>query len=643
MHSKNTSYRADIDGLRAVAVLLVLLFHFDLGVSGGFVGVDVFFVISGYLITEVIRNAIHSKRFSFSDFYIRRLLRLQPALIVTIGLCLVAGFLLMDPASFSGLATSAEYSILSASNFYFWLNQGYFDASAQTQPLLHTWSLATEWQFYLVWPFIVWAALKLSDRFLLILLSVMTVVSLAASQIMLDYDSSAAYFMMPFRVFELSIGGMLVFAAKHRASPGIESATVIAGLLLIIGSAFLLDSTSPFPGLRALVPCLGAAACIYAGRSKAGSVLRLSPMVNIGLISYSIYLIHWPIVVFYKYYVFRDLETFEKLALLTLAIAAGALLYRTVEKMFMGKTPSIKPIGLSVIASATMALIACSSFVINEQGMKSRVPEKYLAFAADPVSFHTNNYGGSGYELNTILGESNGKIAAVIGGDSFALQYASGIDAALKGTGQSIPGIFIHGCILSGEYTRVLNNAPRQDCRDKYKAVITALQHNNTPLILAQHWSGYQGIIANSSGENVPTEKPEEYIKVILDSLNKIRADIGSREFVIIGTQPLKNGLKSPVSCLLRPNYIEQKCESLLGYLVAESSTKAINSALAEFANSNEHTTFIDVSKSLCPDGYCSPFHSGKVLYSDAAHLSIEGSAIASKQILTDLNIITTN
>lgn len=159
MLHKNITYRPEIDGLRALAVILVLLFHFELGVPGGFVGVDVFFVISGYLITEVIKNSVAAGRFSFFDFYSRRLLRLHPALIVTISLCLMAGYVLMDPASFSGLASSAAYSLFSASNFYFLFNQGYFDASAKTQPLLHTWSLAAEWQFYIIWPFIVWGAL----------------------------------------------------------------------------------------------------------------------------------------------------------------------------------------------------------------------------------------------------------------------------------------------------------------------------------------------------------------------------------------------------------------------------------------------------------------------------------------------------
>jgi len=634
MHSKNTSYRPDIDGLRAVAVILVLLFHFDLGISGGFVGVDVFFVISGYLITEVIRNAINAGRFSFFDFYARRLLRLHPALVVTVGACMVAGFVLMDPAAFAGLAASAKYSIFSASNFYFWLNQGYFDASAQTQPLLHTWSLAAEWQFYAIWPFIVWAALKISDRFLAMLLVAMTVGSLAASQIMLGYDSSAAYFMMPFRVFELSIGALLVFASRHRAGPAAESAITATGIALIIASAIALDSTSPFPGLRALVPCLGAAACIYAGRSAVGSVLRTWPMVKMGLVSYSVYLVHWPISVFYKYYVFRSISLPEKVALLVASIVAGVVLYRCVERLFMSKWQFIKPVGLSLVTASVAALAYSTTLVIDHEGMKSRVPAKYLAFAADPANFHTNNYGGHGYSLEPLLGDTAGRKVAVIAGDSFALQYASGLDRELKEKGIAMTGVFRHGCVLSNEYTRILNNVPRQDCRESYGKALSELGGNNLPFIFAQSWEGYSGMIADHEGNNAENAHNKNYSEVITDILHRARKDIGDRQFIIVGSQPYMYEKMNVVSCLLRPRYVTQGCETLLKYNIESSSPYAINKVLREFAESHPNTFYVDAAQAFCNEGICETVRDGKILYSDANHLSIDGSIIASKEIL---------
>ncbi|WP_434571580.1 acyltransferase [Pseudomonas sp. Z3-6] len=634
MHSKNTNYRPDIDGLRALAVILVLLFHFDLGVPGGFVGVDVFFVISGYLITEVIRNAIDAGRFSFFNFYARRLLRLHPALIVTVGGAMGAGFVLMDPAAFIGLADSAKYAIFSASNFYFWLNQGYFDASAQTQPLLHTWSLAAEWQFYVVWPIILWAALKVSEKFLALLLAVMTVGSLAASQIMLGYDSSAAYFMMPFRVFELSIGALLVFVSKRRLDSNVESVIAGSGIVLIVFSGFFLDSNSPFPGLRALIPCLGAAAFIYAGRSAVGALFRTRAMVATGLISYSVYLVHWPIAVFYKYYVFRSITLPEKLVLLAASFVLGTILYLSVERLFMGKWKHVKSVGLTAVAASVATLAYGSVQVIERSGITSRIPAEYLKFASDPVNFHTNNYGGYGYSLEPILGDAKGRLVGVMAGDSYALQYAKGIDNELKGKGLALSGVFRHGCILSKEYTRILNNVPRQDCKDAYAKALSKLEGNDLPFILAQSWSGYSNKIADHEGKNIERDGKREYSDVIEDILLRARIDIGDRPFFIVGSQPFLYEKINAVSCLLRPRYVAQGCEALLEFSLEESSSFQINKTLKRFASSYPNTFYIDAASALCRDGICKTVRDGKILYSDATHLSLEGSLISAKPML---------
>ncbi|WP_449104087.1 acyltransferase family protein [Pseudomonas veronii] len=640
MKGKQLAYRPDIDGLRAVAVILVLLFHFDLGVSGGFIGVDVFFVISGYLITEVIRNGITAGKFTFHDFYIRRLLRLHPALLVTLAATLGAGFLLMDPASFADLAASAKYATFSVSNFYFWLNQNYFEASAQTKPLLHTWSLAAEWQFYLIWPFIVWAAMKFSDKALPWLLVVMAAVSLTASQWMIGKDSSAAYFMMPFRVFELSTGALLVFIPKQRLPGNGDSLIAMTGILAIVSSSLWLTNKTPFPGLAALAPCIGAAACIYAGQSKAASFLRSKPMVLIGLLSYSIYLVHWPLVVFYKYYIFREISLPEKLALLAASLAAGAALYYAVEKQFMAKRKFVKHVGIAAISSAcAVAVYACNT-IISADGIKSRIPAEYLNFTSNPRTFHLNNYGGHGYPLDAVLGDPKGIQTAIIGGDSFALQYATGIDKELKTEGLYMHGIFIHGCILSGEYTRVLNNVPRQDCRIRYEKILSILKGNQLPFVLALSWDGYRGLVADSSGKLLPSKTDKEYSVFLNDMISRIRDDIGDRKFIIVGTQPYLSLLNSTSSCMLRPHYIPQGCDQFTRYKLEETSAHRTNEVLKNLANRYPNTYYIDSSKSLCTDGVCTTTINNKMIYSDASHLSKDGSKIASKQIIRDLSSI---
>lgn len=636
MISKNANYRPDIDGLRALAVMLVLLFHFELGVKGGFVGVDVFFVISGYLITSVIRRSIKTGAFSFYDFYVGRLLRLHPALLATVGISLLLGFLLMDPSSLKSLASSSGQSLLSISNFYFWLNQGYFDAASKTQAMLHTWSLSTEWQFYLVWPFIIWGAIKISDRTFIAILLLLIVASVTASQIMLKHDAQAAYFMMPFRVFELSIGAILVFSGNYRISKKNESLVAVSGLLLIIGSSAFLNSASPFPGLLALIPCIGAAACIYSGNSKYLSILRTPPAVQLGLISYSVYLVHWPILVFYKYYIFRELNTVEKIILLALSIITGLILYRLIEKPFHYLAKSNRKRGTTLLAFFTSALCAVCLTVVIQNGLPSRIHNQWLSSFSDLSEFHRKNYGGYGYDLTTILGDKTGKQVAVIAGDSFAMQYAYGLDERLKARAEYILGEFQHGCIISSKYTRLSNNAPLPGCRESFAKILQKLGDSDTPLIFAQHWSGYRGIILNSSNDVVPSINDTDYSAVILDILKTLRSDIGSRELILIGSQPVGPG-GSPASCLMKPTYVPQKCTKLLTYSLEKSASNDINEIVKKFALTNARTLYIDPADALCKNGKCETYQADKIFYSDTIHLSRDGSELASKLIIERL------
>lgn len=635
MHSKNTSYRPDIDGLRAIAVVLVLLFHFGLGVPGGFVGVDVFFVISGFLITEVIKNSIEKNQFNFADFYTRRLLRLHPALLATVALCLGAGYLLMDPSSFSTLASASSYAIFSASNFYFWMHQGYFDADALTQPLLHTWSLAAEWQFYVVWPFVVWAALKVSPRFLAAMLAAMTIASLLASQWMLSYDSSAAYFMMPFRVFELSIGALLVFVNNKRARKSVESGVLVLGVSLIVASAFLLESSSPFPGLRALAPCLGAAACIYAGRSPVlGKALRIKPVVYVGLISYSVYLVHWPIIVFYKYYIFRDLGTVEKFSLLAIAILVGAIMHHTIEKIFISKESKKQISGLCITVIAAFLISFAAHKTVTSGGYSFRIPQAYKSITNDPANFHTKNYGGYPFDNFAKLGAKKSEPDAYLVGDSFALQYASGLDNYLAPEKIQVASLVRQGCYLSTNHTKIENGTIATPCLDHYQQVLNTIKADSKPLIYASAWTVYRTMLGDKNSKYIELKDDNDYIDLIIKDLGEFRQEIGNRPLIIVGVQPYTNSSHSAASCLLRPRFILQPCDSSFNFDPKDSPAFEINKRLRSFAESTKDTVYIDPSDSLCPDGTCRKFQNGDLMYSDLVHLSIAGSMRVSKQIL---------
>jgi peptidoglycan/LPS O-acetylase OafA/YrhL len=303
--TKLQTYRPEIDGLRAVAVISVLLYHVGvLQFSGGYVGVDVFFVISGFLITRIIfEEASRTGTFSFSNFYLRRLRRLFPALLTTVAISFLFGYWLLSPLNFREFGGSAITALTSVSNFFFWAHSGYFDTAAISKPLLHTWSLSVEEQFYLVWPAFI-ATLTLKKWPVPVVLLAAGAASLLFNIPFSSGDTSTIFYLTPFRVFEFVIGAILIWLpqiSRYR----INQALTLGGLLLIAFSVLTYTQKTIFPSFHALPPCIGAACVIYAGNNPIAKLLlgnRLS--VFIGKISYSLYLVHWPLIVFYRYYVF---------------------------------------------------------------------------------------------------------------------------------------------------------------------------------------------------------------------------------------------------------------------------------------------------------------------------------------------------
>jgi peptidoglycan/LPS O-acetylase OafA/YrhL len=339
MHEK-PFYRPDIDGLRAVAILSVVFYHFDIpGFGGGFVGVDVFFVISGFLITRAIYKETQSGTFSLLQFYDRRFRRVLPALLTVIVSTLAAGYLMLFPADYKLLGEQAAYSALGLANFYFLWNTDYFAPAAEMLPMLHMWSLAVEEQFYLAWPIVLAALTTLAlpnRKVILAALGVIILSSLSASAYLVTVDAKQAFFMPHTRAWELALGAVLVFVPAIENRRFAERAGAI-GIGLIIGSVLILDAKHPFPGLNALFPCIGAALLVWPKTiaTTASRALSIRPAVAIGLISYSLYLWHWPILVFFKFYANASSPTKpEAIALFAAALALSALSWRFVERPF---------------------------------------------------------------------------------------------------------------------------------------------------------------------------------------------------------------------------------------------------------------------------------------------------------------------
>jgi peptidoglycan/LPS O-acetylase OafA/YrhL len=367
-------YRPDIDGLRAVAVLAVVAYHaFPEAVHGGFVGVDIFFVISGFLITGIIARELGDARFSLATFYARRVRRIFPALIVVLFAVLVMGWLWMLPLAYRQLSSDVFASAVFSANIALMLQSGYFDVEAAKRPLLHLWSLGIEEQFYLAWPLILMFAARLRIG-LIPVACVIGLVSFALNVALIGSDPVATFYLPFTRAWELLAGGVLA-CGWSRVGQSVLASNLRAGLgaVLIAVAAAILDPHRAFPGWWAVLPVAGSVLVLSAPAAWGNQrLLAGKTMVWFGLISYPLYLWHWPLLVFFSIIKFKDLTTLERLLVVGLSIALAWATYRFVEIPFRFGRPI--PFKVVSLASA-MALVAVVGIVVvRNDGFDFRLP-----------------------------------------------------------------------------------------------------------------------------------------------------------------------------------------------------------------------------------------------------------------------------
>lgn len=406
------NYRPDIDGLRTIAVVPVVLFHANVaGFTGGFVGVDIFFVISGFLITTIIHRELAEGRFSILRFYERRARRILPALFAVMVASLIAGWFILVPVDYDKMGQSIFSALLFVSNMWFWRNSGgYFDGATDYLPMLHTWSLAVEEQFYIFFPLLLMLLHKIGRRLLLPVIVLLVAGSLVVAIWATPRMPSAAFYLLPTRIWELGIGSLLALGLLPTAAPkALREAVGALGLVGVLAPVFVYDGSTVFPGLAALPPVLGAAALIWAGTAGpvlASRLLALRPMVWIGLISYSLYLWHWPIMAFLRNRLFTvELEPMWQVATVLASFAAGWISWRFIERPFrvpvraggmgQGRIFALSGAGMAVLGGLAVAVSLTNGMstqrfsadqLAKHQAMKSNLRAHKRCFGVRPVS-----------------------------------------------------------------------------------------------------------------------------------------------------------------------------------------------------------------------------------------------------------------
>ncbi|HEX8722084.1 MAG TPA: acyltransferase family protein [Pyrinomonadaceae bacterium] len=508
-----------MDGLRAVAVIVVVLYHAGgFYCHGGYVGVDVFFVISGFLISSLIWKDLESGRFTFAHFWERRARRIVPAMVVVTAATLVAGWFLLLPADYKNLGQEAAALAVFAANFYYWRNTGYFDGAADEKPLLHTWSLAVEEQFYLLAPFLFWGLFRSAA-----LRGRAAVVSLLAAGFTLSFTMSVygvvkfptgTFYLLPTRAWELLLGALVAFLPPSLAlsgRPRLRELLALAGSAMILVPVFVYTLDTPFPGPAALPPCLGAALIIWAnGRTDGriptavGAALSGRPLVFVGLISYSLYLWHWPLLAFSKYMTLTPPDLGYRLALrgamLSLALLSAVLSWKYVETPFRARRLGASRKSVFLFAGTGLVIILSAGLVcVTMQGFPNRLPERAREIAdakSDRAFIYTLSPDDVRAGKLVPIGVRNPALrpALLVWGDSHAMAAMPALDAFLQERGLAGLAATRSGTAPVLNWFMVSRSKGRQDSVAFNDAVLSYVRSRQIPaVILIARWRYYAG------------------------------------------------------------------------------------------------------------------------------------------------------
>ncbi|MDB9973486.1 acyltransferase [Gammaproteobacteria bacterium] len=496
-------YRAEIDGLRALAVLPVILFHAGFEwFSGGFVGVDVFFVISGYLITTIIISEMAEGKFSIVNFYERRARRILPALFFVMAVCLPFAWLWLTPNELKDFGQSLVAVSTFSSNIFFWSESGYFATTNELKPLLHTWSLAVEEQYYILFPVFLMLTWRFGLRWILVILFVVFIISLGAAQWGSYNSPSFTFYMLPTRGWELLVGVFIAFYLNNKnylKSKNLNQSLSLIGFCMVTYSIFSFNESTPFPSLYALIPTIGTGLIILCAipQTIIYKVLSLRLFVGIGLVSYSTYLWHQPLLAFGRHGTLDNLSDFVIISVCIASIFFGWFSWRYVEKPFRQKNVLNRKsiFSFSIIGICLFSAIGLS--IISFNGSMSRIPiEKFHSDYIDITGKHLTELQNDQCNISGVkslptlckVGNTDAKPLLALIGDSHAYTLKGALEKLFKLNNSSFMQFTKNGCppsinIIASE---------EKNCRKYMDYVLTEIENSNiNTVILAARWGFY--------------------------------------------------------------------------------------------------------------------------------------------------------
>lgn len=637
-------YRADIDGLRALAVLSVVIFHaFPAWLPGGFVGVDIFFVISGYLITGIITGEIQHGQFTLTQFYARRILRIFPALIFVLMFCLTVGWIVLLQEEYKELGKHALASAAFVQNLMLWSESGYFDGPAELKVLLHLWSLGIEEQFYIVWPVVLFLLFRTKARVGAVIILLIGI-SFADNIYQSQYDLTADFYSPLTRVWELLIGGWLAIKMQKpsdfRLSIYYSNVLAVLGGIAILGSFALINRYMTFPGYWALIPVLGTACLLAAGPSSwlGKVVLSHKLMVWIGLLSYPLYLWHWPLLTFAKIVENGTPIFTTRLILIGVAILLAWLTYHYIEspirRNFKSRSQIIWAllVCMCVIAGVGYSIYKNNGFEQRAIVIENRDSSEYVVSDFNPPSSCASL--SSADFLNEFCEQRlapNGKRTIVLWGDSSAAAWSPVFETIAKGENYNLVRIAMLGCppILGASKVKYSPPALRLYCSDgtsQQRALDYIKQIKPDMVVVIAAWNQYSGdpptelLIHGKSGRQVASAVTtklvlENNLPETLNQLSEITKVLVFRSWPILGNMPNARSV---------PGLGIKKLETSTPYETFIKNTSRIDQILDTRVSSK--IQFFSPSQKICDGQACHAERGGVRFYSDLYHITPRGA-----------------